>query len=533
MPIQHLFRSDLRRLILLLTIISSLATLANALHASYRVQRQLLIDNTLEANHAYAAKLANSTEDFLKATQQVLAYSTRILRKNMDDTEQLLAQASRLRLQFNSFNSVVITDAQGWVLATSPETLEIKGRRLTTPGPIQALQERRPLISDPYIAITGRLVIFISSPIFDDAGEYLGLVGGTLYLNEGNILHNLLGSHYHRDGSYLYAVDRNRTLLYHPQPERVGKRVGANQAISDVINGKDSASIIINSEGTEMLAGYTPIGLSGWGIVAQRPMEATLAPLHDLMLKVLKNSAPLAVLTLLLAGILARKISKPLWQLAKHAEEMDHPRSSDSIQRIRSWYFEAAELKKAMLVGISLLQQKIGKLNLDIQTDPLTGLQNRRGLESALESWEASGQSFAAIALDIDHFKQVNDTHGHDIGDNVITHMAELMRSCSRGDDILCRSGGEEFLMLLPGASPEIAAMVAERLRSKVESNLIPEVGKITVSAGIALWPNGEATPKRTLKLADEALYQAKQSGRNRVVIANGRDDVDQASARP
>ncbi|TBV17452.1 sensor domain-containing diguanylate cyclase [Stutzerimonas kirkiae] len=527
MSIQHLLRSDLRRLILLLTIISSLATLANAIYASYRVQRQLLIDNTLEANHAYAAKLANSTEDFLKATLQTLDYSTRILRHNMNDTEQLLEQAMRLRLQFNSFNSVAITDAEGWVLATSPEALAIKGRRLTTAGPAQALLEKRPLISDPYVAITGRLVVFISTPIFDTSGEYLGLVGGTLYLNEGNILHNLLGSHYHRDGSYLYAVDRNRTLLYHPNPDRIGKRVGPNQAISDVIAGKDGASIIRNSEGTEMLTGYTPIALSGWGIVAQRPIQATLAPLHDLMLQVLKNSAPLAILTLLLAGILARKISKPLWQLAKHAETMDHPHSSDSIQRIRSWYFEAAELKKAMLIGISLLQQKIGKLNLDIQTDPLTGLQNRRGLESALESWESSHQPFAAIALDIDHFKQVNDNHGHDIGDSVITHVAGLMRACSRSADILCRSGGEEFLMLLPDATPEVALMVAERLRERVESFLILQVGKITISAGIAFWPNGDASPRRTLKVADEALYLAKQSGRNQVVVTTDTNPND------
>lgn len=123
--------------------------------------------------------------------------------------------------------------------------------------------------------------------------------------------------------------------------------------------------------------------------------------------------------------------------------------------------------------------------------------------------------------LDIDHFKQVNDKHGHVVGDQVLQRLAELMRRCCREGDLLCRTGGEEFLMLLPGASLEVAAAVAERLRVTVQETPIQPVGAVTLSLGVAHW-SGEPgrEPETVLSEADLALYRAKQEGRNRVAVA-------------
>jgi diguanylate cyclase (GGDEF)-like protein len=199
---------------------------------------------------------------------------------------------------------------------------------------------------------------------------------------------------------------------------------------------------------------------------------------------------------------------------------MNAPEASDRIQHIHSWYFEAAQIKRAMLAGIGMLQHKIGKLNLDVQTDPMTGLHNRRGLALALEIWQAELRPFAVVALDIDHFKRVNDSYGHAAGDQVIIQLAQLMRSCSRDADVLCRSGGEEFLMLLPNAGPAAALKIAERLRQRVEHTDMSGVGHITISLGVAQWPLDAGTMDQVLEIADAALYKAKQSGRNRVVVA-------------
>src|SRR5690606_32752852 len=147
---------------------------------------------------------------------------------------------------------------------------------------------------------------------------------------------------------------------------------------------------------------------------------------------------------------------------------MDAASASTRIQKIRSWYFEAAELKRAMLTGIALLQQKLGAANLDAQTDPLTGLRNRRGLAQTLDELKALQRPFAIIAMDIDHFKLVNDAYGHDMGDQVLKRVASAMRGNARPHDYLYRNGGEEFILLLPDTDVDTAARVAERLRRRV-----------------------------------------------------------------
>lgn len=180
---------------------------------------------------------------------------------------------------------------------------------------------------------------------------------------------------------------------------------------------------------------------------------------------------------------------------------------------------EAAQIKKALLKGLALLQNKIGKLKTDVETDPLTGLSNRRGMAAALDAWQAQARPFSVIAIDIDHFKQVNDRWGHAVGDDVILRLAQLMRACSRDADVLCRNGGDEFIMLLPDADLDVAMQVAERLRAKVAAAVIPGAGAITVSLGVVSSSHGERSTDAVLLAADAALYVAKENGRNCVGI--------------
>lgn len=522
MSASFIFRLDLRKLILALAILSGLVTLANSLYASYRVQRQMLIDHTLESNHAYAAKLAGSIDDFLIAAQQQLYYSAKILAKHYNDTDYLLEEANRLRQQTNSFNSIVFTNSEGIVLATSPDTLQVLGKKLASAGAIEALRERRPIISAPYISEAGNLLVFISQPVYDGTGKYLGYIGGSIYLKESSILHSLLGEHYHRDGSYLYIIDPNRRILYHPKIERIGTLVGKNPAIDTVISGRTGDMHLSNSEGIDMLAGYAYVKTANWGVVAQRPTAAALAGLDHLMLHVLRNTLPLALVTAVFIWLFSRLISQPLWKLAESAKDMELPGTASRIDKIYCWYFESAQLKNTMLLGINLMHGTIGKLNSDVKTDPLTGLHNRRELTSTLEAWTREQRFFSVIALDIDHFKRVNDTYGHDIGDHVLQTLAQLMRESSRADDVLCRVGGEEFLLLLPNTSLHTASQVAERLRVVVEHHRMDPVGHITISLGVAHCPpDGIVQAEHVLKQADDLLYRAKNKGRNRVEVAD------------
>ncbi|MEG0445985.1 MAG: sensor domain-containing diguanylate cyclase [Comamonas sp.] len=513
------YKMDLRRLILVLTICSALIPFANTFYAGYLVQRQQLIDNTLEGHYAYATKLARSTDDFLQSALQQLDYSAKLLGPHMGDENYLSQEATRLRLQTKSFNSVTVLDHTGYVLATSPDTLQIKGKTLKSANVLEALETKKPVISSPYLAITGNFIIFISQPVFAADGKFLGVVGGSIYLKQESMLDTLLGSHFYHDGSYVYVVDKSKQIIYHPDGKRVGERIQNNAAIEQIHEGESGQVPLVNSRGVEMLAGYAIVPSTGWGIVAQRPRAATLAPLNELMRSVLYKTLPIAIIMLGVIWWSARRIASPLRQLANGAHDMDKPETAQNIQSVKSWYFESHELKKAMIKGIGLLHRNITKLREDVNTDPLTGLGNRRHLEAAIAEFQAQSIPFAVVALDIDHFKRVNDGFGHDAGDEVLRLLALQMREVSRLDDVPCRVGGEEFLLLLPKAPLHSAAQVAERLRALVESTPLPAVGHITVSLGVSAWPDSDADIKTVFQQADAMLYTAKRGGRNRVAI--------------
>ncbi|MFN7101737.1 MAG: PleD family two-component system response regulator [Pseudorhizobium sp.] len=162
-------------------------------------------------------------------------------------------------------------------------------------------------------------------------------------------------------------------------------------------------------------------------------------------------------------------------------------------------------------------------------TDGLTGLNNRRYLDSHLRTLfnraAARGRSLSVCITDIDRFKQVNDTYGHDVGDEVLKEFASRIRSTVRGADLACRYGGEEFVVVMPDTNADTASMIAERLRSLIENEpfILRSSGTklhITASLGIACNDKGAETPEQLLKQADKALYEAKNGGRNRVVAA-------------
>ncbi|GHW17306.1 diguanylate cyclase [Vibrio cholerae] len=234
-------------------------TLLNAFYTVYRVQKELILSNTMESNWVYAEKMADMTDAFIDTAMSQLNFSANILSKKIGDTQVLDNEVERLRLQTNAFNSVVVVDSKGTIIAISPETLALKGVTLKQDAALQSLNTRAPLITDPFVSPSGNYITSISHPIYSEAGEYLGYVSGTLYLESQNILTRLLGKHSHQDGSYMYVVDRNKTIIYHPDNRRVGQVMLNNEAINAVVNREDGYGDIVNSQGVDMLAGYAPV----------------------------------------------------------------------------------------------------------------------------------------------------------------------------------------------------------------------------------------------------------------------------------
>lgn len=167
------------------------------------------------------------------------------------------------------------------------------------------------------------------------------------------------------------------------------------------------------------------------------------------------------------------------------------------------------------------------------KTDALTGLPNRVGirdvLHQGLRDWRDEGSPFSFIVIDLDNFKHINDTYGHDIGDKILTNAAHLMASRIRRTDALARWGGEEFVLVCPDTTIEQALLVAENLRAELEHSLNYQDNVITASFGVASMT--EPNLDNLFKRADTALYKAKNRGRNRVHSDLGEDGADAATA--
>ncbi len=177
---------------------------------------------------------------------------------------------------------------------------------------------------------------------------------------------------------------------------------------------------------------------------------------------------------------------------------------------------------------VLLTQRLVLGLRRASRRDSLTGLANRLAMDEAVERhWQQfrrRGRAFAMLLVDIDHFKQVNDSFGHPVGDQVLAQVGERLRRHARATDAVGRLGGEEFLLVMAEVTPDQARQSAERLRRAFDENPVRAGGRdlpLRVSVGVALAEGGDASAESVLERADSALYRAKAGGRNRVETAS------------
>ncbi|MBI3202135.1 MAG: GGDEF domain-containing protein [Myxococcales bacterium] len=229
--------------------------------------------------------------------------------------------------------------------------------------------------------------------------------------------------------------------------------------------------------------------------------------------------------------------------LKRNAYASQHVQVFQEIANTLSVVVERAH----MLEQLAKLNQDMAAKNRELRaanarvrrltlTDPLTRIANRRGLIAALRMSASFSDRrhvpLAVVSFDVDHFKRVNDTYGHDVGDRVLRHVARLATACCRREDLAGRAGGEEFLVVLPATDEAQAAVVAERLRARLAATPVRGTEhRVTASFGVAERAPGEALDS-LLQRADRALYAAKDGGRNRVARVSALDaPLDRALA--
>lgn len=190
---------------------------------------------------------------------------------------------------------------------------------------------------------------------------------------------------------------------------------------------------------------------------------------------------------------------------------------SDEVRQQKRREIELLEIN-------TLLDMRSKQLEEKSKTDALTGAFNREGIEEAIKvglwEWRSHRKPLSIVMLDIDHFKQINDTYGHGVGDQVLSTLSQLVHQYIRSDDLFARWGGEEFVLVCRNTRIEQATVIAEKLRERIAEQVFESGLLITVSMGVATL-NANEPLEQLFKSADDALYKAKNSGRNQVVVAD------------
>jgi diguanylate cyclase len=198
-----------------------------------------------------------------------------------------------------------------------------------------------------------------------------------------------------------------------------------------------------------------------------------------------------------------------------------------AAQRSREETLQTQREVQAAEDRIRLLQSELARVSAKVREDQLTGALNRRGLEEEYDRARAASarraEPMSIALLDIDNFKSLNDTHGHQAGDGALVHLAKVIKTTVRPTDVVCRYGGEEFVILLPGTGLKDAIAVVSRLQRELTKRFFLHDNqrlRLTFSAGVAE-RRGEETREETVGRADAAMYTAKRTGKNRVVGAD------------
>ena len=318
--------------------------------------------------------------------------------------------------------------------------------------------------------------------------------------------------------------------------------------------------------GAVATAGYLDYPGLGWIVVARRPLGLALAPANQLTLTIAAIGAAFAILGVVVAAVTSQRLTRPLRELAENIDRIGRDDGATMIARghssrdvsqlsvsVRSLLRrlgtaetaqEAAQREAAL--HKQLLAEKTQRLGEDINalqvladTDPLTGMLNRRAFRvfgvDAMNYFKRHKRDVGVLVVDIDFFKRINDTYGHAVGDDVIKAVGKIVVAEARTIDKVARFGGEEFVLLMRETEKEGPAVLAERIREKIAGQLIehPEHGTIhvTVSIGASMAIGSDRDIEDVIERADRALYDAKSMGRNRVVFAGLTAQLERVAA--
>ena len=396
----------------------------------------------------------------------------------------------------------------------------------------------------------------LAMPVRDSSGKLLGVLGGHLNWDWARQLINDVEANDGDTDTTLSIVDKNGVVLVGPDK---GKTRYNGEQLAGILQARKGTFPETSDNQRMLTAFYVGMGHReyqglNWIVTASQPAGVALAAAISSAEIIMAIGVVAALVGLGLAVFISRRIARPIIAITQEADRIGRAmgptmlaRQSGSVEMVqltralrsllRRIGFAEERTKEAELRATENAMQfkdDLVKLQNMADTDFLTGLMNRRAFlavaDDAVEFSMRYKRSMATLMIDIDHFKKINDTHGHAAGDDAIKRIAEIIGQSIRTTDKAARFGGEEFVVLLREIDQDTALLLAERIRRSIEEATIRHGETMipaTVSIGVAINAEGDRDVQDIIERADQGLYVAKKTGRNRTFlmpVAEGRD---------
>ena len=507
----------------------------------FQQSRQALLDNTASEMKAVASQAEREILLWLKeqlfelrvfSGSYLLSEALEIYRqpraaediRSEEVVSSLVNYLSLVRDQYSYYRKLLVFDNDGQLIVQEP--LDEPGA-LLPPDWLAQLGEKRVVLGDFHReGSDGQPALMLGVPVASANDGMLGVLAVEVQpLELERTWYSLLSESENRgSGTRLMLVDaKGRVVL---------DAAGGNASEADgkwrVPFPRNEARDLIryrNSQGKDVVGLLLPVTGLSWAVLMEKPRDYLFAHIERT-----RNMAVLVVAGIVamiggIAWLLAREIITPLGELTAAAREVARGKLDVSIRvRSKDELGFASTVFNDMVGQLRHSRERLEKLST---TDFLTRLPNRAAILDALSGmlkrYQRYSRVFSLLMIDVDHFKSINDKYGHVAGDEVLRHLASMLREQMREVDVIGRYGGEEFIALLDETDGESALVVAERLRTEIAALGIDIQGNlthITVSIGIAEAEPEDKSADVLIDRADKAMYLAKQNGRNRAELA-------------
>jgi diguanylate cyclase (GGDEF)-like protein len=385
-------------------------------------------------------------------------------------------------------------------------------------------------------------VVHMAVPVKDSNGQVAAVLMGVTALNMPGFLDNIESHKIGSTGSLLLFSPRDEIIVTSTEPQlrlQPTPRPGANRLHDQAMEGWRGHGVTVNAFGVETVAAFASVPRANWVVVARMPTDEVLSAATALMRANLRSSVVSAAVLIVVLIVLLSYLMRPLKNSAQHMRAMaDGHAPLSMLPAVQQ--DEVGEMVESFNALVMKLQDSEIQMVQLAHNDPLTGLPNRRSFMTHLPKMVALAERqcsrLAVLFIDLDGFKQVNDSHGHQVGDKLLQQVAARLSQEVRKSDLVGRIGGDEFMLLLTDChDQESIAAFARKIIDKISQPYTADGVEMNIGAsiGIALFPEHAIDVEALITLADAAMYEVKRSGRNGFRFAAPRSGAEGLSTLP